>query len=121
MCCGYDLLFFAFFPEMSGPIWLLFLSLQAFAANHDASSKKHIGNSRPEQFSKVKASPGANKQDSPLGAGVSQPLQLRGIEAGDLELPAPNVIPVAYFLYSNKVEFDKHSQKELFNDLQTPG
>lgn len=30
----------------------------------------------------------------------------RGASAGDLELPAPSVIPVAYFLYSNKAEFD---------------
>lgn len=31
---------------------------------------------------------------------------LRGVGAGDLKLPAPSVIPVAYFLYSNKAEFD---------------
>lgn len=31
---------------------------------------------------------------------------LRGVGAGDLELPAPSVIPVAYFLYSNKAKFD---------------
>lgn len=38
--------------------------------------------------------------------GSSQALGPRGAGAGDLELPAPSVIPVAYFLYSNKVKFD---------------
>lgn len=39
--------------------------------------------------------------------GSSQTMGPRGAGAGDLELPAPSVIPVAYFLYSiNKVEFD---------------
>lgn len=38
--------------------------------------------------------------------GSSQAVGPRGVGAGDIELPAPSVIPVAYFLYSNKVEFD---------------
>lgn len=38
--------------------------------------------------------------------GSSQVMGPRGASAGDLELPAPSIIPVAYVLYSNKMEFD---------------
>lgn len=38
--------------------------------------------------------------------GSSQFMGPRGASAGDLELPVPSAIPVAYFLYSNKAEFD---------------
>lgn len=41
-----------------------------------------------------------------MGAGGCQALGLRGLGAGDLELPAPSVIPVVYFLYSSKAKFD---------------
>lgn len=38
--------------------------------------------------------------------GSSQVMGPRGASTGDLELPAPSIIPVAYVLYSNKMEFD---------------
>lgn len=37
--------------------------------------------------------------------GSSQVMGPRGASTGDLELPAPSIIPVAYVLYSNKMEF----------------
>ena len=48
--------------------------------------------------------PQVQTRGSPMGS--SQAVGPRGVGAGDVELPAPSVIPVAYFLYSNKVEFD---------------
>lgn len=49
--------------------------------------------------------------------GSSQVMGPRGASTGDLELPAPSIIPVAYVLYSNKMEFDTKTikkSKELF-------
>lgn len=103
---GSGLLFYVSFPEMLSSVLLLLLSLWALAANYEAGREMHIESSRSMQFSKGEASPGPEKWESPMGAGVPQALGLRGLGAGDLELPAPSVIPVAYFLYSSKAKFD---------------
>lgn len=62
------------------------------------AAKMHIGSSHPVQFSKVEASPGPDKWESPVGGRAPPALELKGMGTQDLELPAPSVIPVAYFL-----------------------
>lgn len=49
----------------------------------------------------------ADRVGEPCGGRSPQASGLKGAVAGDLKLPAPSVIPVACFLYSNKVQFDR--------------
>lgn len=44
-----------------------------FAANREAGGKIHVRSSCPVQFSKVEASAGPDKWESPMGAGVPRP------------------------------------------------
>lgn len=47
--------------------------------------------------------------------GSSQVMGPRGASTGDLELPAPSIIPVAYVLYSNKKDIfsKRHTKKRV--------
>ena len=62
---GSCFLFHMYCPEMSSLV-LSMLLLWAFAANHEAGSKMHIGSSPTVQFSKVEAS-GPDKWESSVG------------------------------------------------------
>lgn len=98
---GSDLFFFVSFPEMSSHV----LSLCCLLLIVKLVAKYMSEAPAPCSFPKWRPLLVQTSGKAPWGQ-ESPGLGLRGMGTGDLELPAPSVIPVACFLYSNKAEFD---------------